>query len=108
MIKVGGCEAKSLCPNAQTKTHVSISLQSHFAARGHYTTRARPTVYAQRAKLANLVHLGAAVPKEGSEVLELLRMWEHCLPVLGLQEVDRVRVCGAGLARAQPVRIEDV
>ena len=70
--------------------------------------RARPTVYAQRAKLANLVHLGAAVPKEGSEVLELLRMWEHCLPVLGLQEVDRVRVCGAGLARAQPVRIEDV
>ena len=69
----GGCEAKSLCPNAQTKTHVSISLQS-----------------------------------EGSEVLELLRMWEHCLPVLGLQEVDRVRVCGAGLARAQPVRIEDV
>ena len=29
-IKVGGCEAKSLCPNAQTKTHVSMSLQSHF------------------------------------------------------------------------------
>ena len=27
-IKVGGCEAKSLCPNAQTKTHVSTSLQS--------------------------------------------------------------------------------
>ena len=29
---------RSLCPNAQTKTHVSMSLQSHFAARGHYTT----------------------------------------------------------------------
>jgi hypothetical protein len=34
----GGCEAKSLCPNAQTKTHVSMSLQSHFAVHGHYTT----------------------------------------------------------------------
>ena len=36
-IKVGRCEAKSLCPNAQTKTHVSTSLQSHFAAGGKHT-----------------------------------------------------------------------
>ena len=50
-IKVGGCEAKSLCPNAQTKTHVSTSLQSDHSRilqQVASTPRARPTVYAQR------------------------------------------------------------
>ena len=45
-IKVGGCEAKSLCPDVQTKTHVSVSLQSHFAAHGHCTARQSRSVFA--------------------------------------------------------------
>ena len=37
---------RSLCPNAQTKTHVSMSLQSHFAAHGHCTARQSRSVFA--------------------------------------------------------------
>ena len=37
---------RSLCPNAQTKTHVSMSLQSHFAAHGHCTARQSHSVFA--------------------------------------------------------------
>ena len=39
---------RSLCPNAQTKTHVSTSLQSHFAAGGKHTLCPSCGVYAQR------------------------------------------------------------
>ena len=37
---------RSLCPNAQTKTHVSMSLQSYFAAHGHCTARQSRSVFA--------------------------------------------------------------
>ena len=40
------------------------------------------------------------VSKEGSEVLKLLGTWKHGWPVLGLQEIDRIRVGCSGLARA--------
>ena len=42
-----------------------------------------------------------AVSKEGNEVLKLLGTWEYGWPVLGLQEIDRIRVGCSGLARAQ-------
>ena len=41
-----------------------------------------------------------AVSEEGSEVLKLLGTWKHGWPVLGLQEIDRIRVGCSGLARA--------
>ena len=40
--------------------------------------------------------------------MKLFGTWEHCGPVPGLQEVDCVRVGGAGLARAQPGVVDDV
>ena len=42
-----------------------------------------------------------AVSEEGSEVLTLLGTWKHGWPVLGLQEIDRIRVGCSGLARAR-------
>ena len=41
-----------------------------------------------------------AVSEEGGEVLKLLGTWEYGWPVLGLQEIDRIRVGCSGLARA--------
>ena len=37
-----------------------------------------------------------AVSEEGGEVLKLLGTWEYGMPVLGLQEIDRIRVGCAG------------
>ena len=44
------------------------------------------------------------VSKEGSEVLKLLGIWEYGWQVLGLQEIDRIRVGCSGLARALVLR----
>ena len=49
-----------------------------------------------------------AVSKEGSEVLKLLGTWEYGWPVLGLQEIDRIRVGCSGLARARSGGFEEV
>ena len=38
-----------------------------------------------------------AVSEEGGEVLKLLGTWEYGWPVLGLQEIDRIRVGCSGL-----------